>query len=221
MHFARTTFIILVTLPLSLAGPSEEPGDVDAFFPLEPHRAQSLNVPPSPPSGLPEAFDRHPHLVQERAITFGWYSHFYNRDNLWQWTFGNASNAFNISVSTCVNGTDVAGVYQFEDGTTRDDTTVGDVIRDIQSGDTPASPERYTARTLSNILAAYDDAQTFLLDMVFCSGPSLYKDELRRHLLARPDYNRRVRVVVYQSVVGLLVTLVGTGITLASDQPSV
>ena len=120
-----------------------------------------------------------------------------------------------------MNVTDMAGVYQFENVTTQNDATVGDVVRDLQYGDTPSSSKEYASRTLRNVLAVYDEAQTFLSDLILCGNEPIDREELRRHLLASSISYGEVRFVISQSVVVGFYTLVGTGVAMAFDHPLV
>ena len=155
----------------------------------------------------------------ERDITFGWYSRIYNKDNLRQWIFGNVTNKFNISMSNCINSSDVAGVYQFMNGTNRTDATVGDIYTDLGYRNAPINPNRMLAHTSVNAQAAYDEISAFLLTSIFCSDNALVRDELRRRLLFQSD--GRVLTVILQGTGGLMAYFIWNGIGLKVDDPGI
>ena len=155
----------------------------------------------------------------ERDITFGWYSRTYNKDNLRQWIFGNATTKFNISLSNCINSSDVAGVYQFMNGTNSTDATVGDIYTDLGYRDALINSNRMLAHTSVNAQAAYDEISAFLLTSIFCSGNALGRDELRRRLLFRSD--GRVLTVVLQGAGGMVAYFIWNGIGLIVDDPGI
>ena len=155
----------------------------------------------------------------EREITFGWYSRIYNKDNLRQWIFGNATIMFNISMSNCINSSDVAGVYQFMDGTNRTDATVGDIYTDLGYGNALINQNRMLAHTSVNAQAAYDEISAFLLTSIFCNGNALMRDELRRRLLFRSD--GRVLTVILQGLGGVSAYFFWNGIGLKYDDPGI
>ena len=155
----------------------------------------------------------------ERDITFGWYSRTYNIDNLRQWIFGNATNKFNISLSNCINSSDVAGVYQFMNGTNSTNATVGDIYTDLGYGNALINPNKMLAHTSVNVQAAFDEISAFLLTSIFCSGNALVRDELRRRLLFRSD--GRVLTVILQGTGGLAAYFFWNGIGLAVDHPGI
>lgn len=154
-----------------------------------------------------------------REITFGWYSRIYNKDNLRQWIFGNATNKFNISLSNCINSSDVAGVYQFMNGTNSTDATVGDIYTDLGYRNAPINPSIMLAHTSVNAQAAYDEISDFLLTSIFCSGDAVVRDELRRQLLFRSD--GRVLTVILQGSGGVVAYLIWNGIGLKVDDPGI
>ena len=161
-------------------------------------------------------------LLLERDITFGWYSHRYNQNHLRQWLFGNATNSFNISMSTCIKRSDVVGVYQFKNGSSSTDATAGDIYTDLGYGAALVKPEKMIAHALVNTQAAYDDISSFLLDSVLCtSGNSLVQDdrELRRQLLFTSE--GRVLALILQSAGALVAYFVWNGIGLAFESPGV
>ena len=155
----------------------------------------------------------------ERDIAFGWYSRIYNKDNLRQWNFGNATHQFNISMSTCIKSSDEAGVYQFMNGTTRTDATVGDIYTDLGYRDGLINPNSTLAHTSVNAQAAYDEISTFLLTSIFCSDNALVRDELRRRLLFQSD--GRVLTVILQGAGGLVAYFFWNGIGLKYDDPGI
>lgn len=163
--------------------------------------------------------------LRERDINFGWYSRYLNQNHLYQWVFGNTTNQFKISISTCINSSDVAGVYQFMNGSTGSIVTVGDIYTDLRYGNALANPEKMIAQTLINAQAAYNDISTFLLGSILCSGNAPLKDEIRRQLLFRSDgfqSNGRVMTLVLQGAGGMVAYFTWNGIGLLfNDNPGV
>lgn len=49
----------------------------------------------------------HVPSIEERDVSFDQYSRVANLNGLWQWTFGNTTHQYNISVDTCVRTSDV------------------------------------------------------------------------------------------------------------------
>ena len=167
-----------------------------------------------------ELSEQESQALLERDITFGSYSHRYNQYHLRQWIFGNATNSFNISMSTCIKRSDVAGVYQFMNGSSSTVATAGDIYTDLGYGAALVKPEKMIAHALVNAQAAYDDISSFLLDSILCtSGNSLMPDELRRQLLFTSE--GRVTALLLQGTGGLLAYFVFNGIGLHFDSPGV
>ena len=164
-----------------------------------------------------EPSKRGSQALDERDITFGWYSRIYNKDNLRQWIFGNVTNKFNISMSNCIKSSDVAGVYQFMNGTNRTDATVGDIYTDLGYRNAPINPNGMLAHTSVNAQAAYDEIWAFLLTSIYCSDNALVRDELRRRLLFQSD--GRVMTVILQASGGAVVYFIWNGIGLRVDDP--
>lgn len=172
-----------------------------------------------------EAMEQDLQALGERDITFGWYSHYYNQDHLRQWIFGNGTMSFNISMSTCINSSDVAGVYQFMKGSTSTNATVGDIYMDLGYGTALANREKMMAQTLIDAQAAYDEISTFLPDSILCSGNSPWSNELRRQLFARPDgfqSNGRIMTVALQATGAVITFFTVNGIGLFfNDYPAI
>ena len=172
-----------------------------------------------------DATEQNPYALEERDVTFRWYSHYYNQNHLRQWIFGNATSLFNISMSTCINSSDMAGVYQFMNGSTSTVATVGDIYTDLGYKNALANREKMMTQFLINAQAAYDEISTFLLDSILCSGDSQWRDELRRQLLVRPDgfqSNGRIMTVALQAVGAVVTFYTVNGIGLLfNDMPGV
>lgn len=167
-----------------------------------------------------ELSEQESQTLLERDITFGSYSHRYNQNHLRQWIFGNATNSFNISMSTCIKRNDVAGVYQFMNGSSSTVATAGDIYTDLGYGAALVKPEKMIAHALVNAQAAYDDISSFLLDSILCtSGNSFVQNELRRQLLFTSE--GRVMTLLLQGTGGLLAYFVWNGIGLRFDNPGV
>ena len=189
------------------------------------------NAPPSvdPPNKLllreDGATEQDSRALRKRDITIGWYSHKFTQNYLYQWIFGNATNHFNISISTCVKGSSVAGVYQFVNGSSTTDATVGDIYRDLGYGTTFGTPQTMIAQTLINAEAAYQDISNFLLNSILCSGDSQLKDDIRRQLLFSYDGFRsdgQVTTLLLQSVGAMAVYFTWAGLdSLFKDPPGV
>ncbi|KAL9069450.1 MAG: hypothetical protein Q9161_005501 [Pseudevernia consocians] len=220
------TLLTIIFTALSSAEHNEQLAVADLSF--------LSNTPPSVlvsdelttlPSRGDEAMEQNPQALGERDINFGWYSHYYNQDHLRQWIFGNGTMSFNISMSTCINSSDVAGVYQFMNGSTSTNATIGDIYMDLGYGTALANQEKMMAQTLINAQAAYDEISTFLLDSILCSGSSLWRNELRRQLFARPDgfqSNGRVMTVALQATGAVVTFYAVNGIGLFfNDYPAI
>ena len=226
MIFTRVRLLTIILAILTAPSSAEHYDQLAiADFPL------SSSIPPSfrysddvatLPSQEDEPSKQDSQALGARDITFGWYSRAYNKDNLRQWIFGNATNKFNISLSNCIKSTDVAGVYQLMNGTNLTDATVGDIYTDL--GYRNASIDRNTrvAHTLVNAQAAYNEILAFSLTSIFCSGGGgneLVRDELRRQLLFRSD--GRVLTVVLQGASGMVAYFLWNGIGLVTDNPGI
>lgn len=164
-----------------------------------------------------EAAEQDLPALRERDVTFKWYSHGGTGDHLYQWIFGNATNHYNISMTTCIKRSSVAGVYQFMNGSSITDATVGDIYTDLGYENPPGFSGNRTAQAIINAEAAYQDISTFLLDSLLCSGDSQIRDDLRRQLLFRSDGFRsdgRITTVILQSVSGMVIYFAWNGIGL-------
>ena len=134
-----------------------------------------------------QRLDRESSALAERTPTFTWYSHVYNLDHLRQWNFGDQSSRFNISISTCVDANDVAGIYQYENDTTNADATLGDIIKDLQD------TSNHGALALANVLAASREIQNPLKVSMLCSTAD--SDQLWQHLLSdQPNHDVTVLI---------------------------
>lgn len=154
-----------------------------------------------------EAMKQNRQPLRERDVTFGWYSHHYNLNQVYQWVFGNATTHFNISISTCVSKSDVAGIYQFTNGSTSTDATVEDIYMDLGYGTPLAIPDKRKSQTSINAEAAYNDISIFLLNSILCSGNSPLKDDLRGQILFRTDgfeSRNQVMALISQSAGGMI-----------------
>lgn len=198
--------LIAIFTALSSANYGEELAVVDLpFF--------SNALPPvQPPHELLhreyEAAEQVSPAFRERDVTFKWYSHAGTRDHLYRWIFGNATNHYNISMSTCLKRSSVAGVYQFMNGSSANDATVGDIYTDLGYGNPLDFSGNRTAQLIINAEAAYQDISTFLLNSILCSGDPQIRDDLRRQLLFRSDGFRsdgRITTVILQSVSGMVI----------------
>ena len=169
--------------------------------------------------GEGDVTEQDPQALRERDPTFGWYSRKYNQNNLAQWIFGNVIHQFNISISVCMEIGEVAGVYQFMNGSNSTEATFGDIHSDLGYGDTLSIPATVINQTLINAEAAYDDISTFLLDFIICSGNSPLGDELRRQLLA-DDFisNSQVATLILQGASTAVIYYFCNGIGLHVQQ---
>lgn len=123
--------------------------------------------------------------LQDRDITFGPYSHIANLNGYIQWTFGDTTQQYNISIDSCTRLSDVAGIWDFEDGSRKNNATLGDIMSDLGVGTNYKSPERYAARLLANDLEADNEAHDYL-DTILCQ-PNSSIPYTRRSLFARDD----------------------------------
>ena len=140
--------------------------------------------------------------LQERTISFKQYSHVYRSNHLVHWIFGNATNIFNISISTCVRPSDVVGVYQFENGSMKYDATMSDIMDDLGSGTDKDALAKLDARTLDNTLSARKEMQAFLIDDVLVSEKPPNHPNQRRDI--KFESNGRILALVMKTVVGLV-----------------
>ena len=174
--------------------------------------ADLSSLPSTPPSvqfsdqlaslllGGGDVTEQNPQALRERDLNFGWYSHEYNQNNLAQWIFGNATQQYNISISTCVKRNQVIGVYQFMNGSNSTEATFGDIYSDLGYGTTLNIPEKMINQTLINAEAAYNEMSTFLLDFILCVDSPTLRDELRRQLLADNFVsNGRITTLILQT----------------------
>ena len=224
MIFTRVS-LLTITLTAILTAPSSAEhndqlaiADLSIFSGIPPSVNYSDEV-ATLPFREDEPSKQDSQALGERGITFGWYSRTYNKDNLRQWIFGNATNKFNISLSNCINSSEVAGVYQFMDGTNRTDATVGDIYTDLGYRNATIDQNRMLALTSVNAQAAYDEISAFLLISIFCSDNALMRDELRRRLLFRSE--GRVLTVILQGAGGMVAYFIWNGIGLKIDNPGI
>lgn len=150
------------------------------------------------------------HVLQERASTsVGSTSYTLVDDHLFQWIFGNATRSVNISVSTCVLLTDIAGPYQFNDGTMSYNATMLDILKDLGFGSSSDAHARYANRTLSNAQSAYDEIQAFLIEdiLVTDNTPSHAKPGIQGRALSDFRSEGRVLALVMKTIVGAILGL--------------
>ena len=169
--------------------------------------------------GEDDVNEQDPQALRERDITFGWYSRKYNQNNIAQWIFGNATHQYNISISVCMKGSEVAGVYQFMDGSNSTEATFGEIHEDLGYGTSLSIPEKTINQTLINAEAAYSEILIFLEEFIVCSGDSLLEYELRRQLLA-DDFvsNGRVATLILQTASTAVIYYFWNGIGLHVEQ---
>ena len=161
---------------------------------------------------------------EERDLIFGPYSRYSHKNTRYQWIFRNenATTQYNISISTCIKMSEIAGVYQFVNGSTSTSATVGDIYTDLGYGSDLANPDKMIAHTLVNAQAAYNDISTFLLDTILCNSNLPLRDELRRQLLSgafRSD--RRIMTLILQGVLSTGIYFFWNGIGLTFDHPGI
>lgn len=219
------TLLIVFLTALSSAKHEQQLAIADlSFFSNTPPSVQISDDITALPLRGDKEMEQKSQALSKRDVTFGWYSHYYVQNHLYQWIFGNATNQFNISISTCINGSDTAGVYQFMNGSTSTTATVGDIYKDLGYGTALANPKQMMAHTLINAQAAYNDITTFLLDSILCSGNSLLKDDLRRQLLFMSDgfhSEGRVMTLILQAAGGMVAYFTWNGIGLLFDNPGI
>lgn len=156
-------------------------------------------------------FDDDDTVLQKRDFSFGSFSRGRIKDNLYQWTFGNATNKVNISISTCTQLDDVAGVYQFTDGITKNNATIREMVVDFGMGTSSGFPERYAIQMIKTVELAYNESQELLQDII-CNDTSLALSNPGRQLL---HFNGRVASIVIGAS-GLAVIMV-SGFELTSS----
>ena len=131
----------------------------------------------------------HTAILQERDngdIAGGfakWNSRVSQSYGYYHWIFGNAEQQYNISMDACLKNSDVIGVWDFEDGTTKNDATLGEIKTDLGFG-TPST--KYAHRALQNTQLAVKEAQAFSKSLM-CTDPTAVQLENQaqlRHLLA-------------------------------------
>ena len=170
MHSLIITVLFLITATLGFEESNKEVSNSELLLGLssqvQAHQFSSLS------SGQNATSHQPVEVLQERDVTFGPFSHVYHADNLVQWVFGNATSLLNISISTCLNQSDVVGVYQFENGSMTYDATTLDIITDLGLGTSKATPSRLNARTLTNSLSALNELEAFLFDDILTNDTS-------------------------------------------------
>lgn len=124
--------------------------------------------------------------LEERDISFGQQSRVVNLDGLFQWTFGDATNHYNISIDKCIRLGDAVGVWDFEDGSRKYNASLGEIMADLGIGTDYGSPARSAARLLSNDILAHNEGRDYLEESVLCKGNSTSPTK-RRDLLIRDN----------------------------------
>lgn len=124
--------------------------------------------------------------LEERDISFGQQSRVVNLDGLFQWTFGDATNHYNISIDKCIRLGDAVGVWDFEDGSRKYNASLGEIMADLGIGKDYGSPARSAARLLSNDILAHNEGRDYLEGSVLCKGNSTSPTK-RRDLLIRDN----------------------------------
>ena len=148
--------------------------------------------------------------LQERASVPQSTSYALIDNHLFQWIFGNATTSFNISVSTCLNLTDIAGPYQFDNGSAKDDATMMDIIDDLGPEVSSEANDRFARRTLSNAQSAYDEMEAFLINKILVKDDSLTHSST--HVRRQFQSNGRVLGTVIKTAFGVAFGLTGVGI---------
>ena len=132
----------------------------------------------------------------------------YVENHLFEWIFSYGGIDYNISISKCIHPSEVIGIYQFHNGSTKHDATVSDIISDFGYGKPYGSPQRFDAIAYSTSQAAYNEGSTFLQDSVLCGGGnSASYQELRRRLLFQSD--GRISALIVDTVWGVGCGIVG------------
>lgn len=99
-----------------------------------------------------------------------WNSRLFRSYGLYQWTFGSPLQQYNISMDTCLKKSSVVGVWEFADGTTKNDATVKDIMIDLGFGTgSTVPPQKYNARLSRNALLAVKETKAFS-DTLLCDA---------------------------------------------------
>lgn len=146
---------------------------------------------------------RHDHasVLQER-IDFKPYSRVITSDPLISWVFGNVTTSFNISIASCVKMGDMAGVYEFTNGSMKYDAKVMDIVTDLGIGTSRGTRPIWAAQTLKNALSAYDEIQAFLSEDILVSDSSAVHGKHRRDITWNSE--GRILALVLKTTYGLL-----------------
>ena len=110
--------------------------------------------------------------------------------SIWQ----NGSNTYNIAMDPCAPKDAIVGIYQFANGTSKNDATIYDISQDLLEfagwNSYPTRERRFAHQAVKNLQLAVNDINAFLsnnhtlCDSVSVSGSD--RTELRR-LLVDPD----------------------------------
>ena len=111
------------------------------------------------------------------------------RQSIWQ----NGENTYNITVDGCIIVDTVVGIYQFANGTSKNDTTIEEISQDLLASEGPNSAllreKRFATQLLANVRLAKKEIDAYVYDQLHCGDitvSSIDRTELRR-LLAIPD----------------------------------
>ncbi|KAL8786260.1 MAG: hypothetical protein Q9195_008284 [Heterodermia aff. obscurata] len=212
---SRTLFTTLLTLTLLNLHPITTTAyTLRSFFARNPSPSPSPSLPPSedpslfslaPPSSLSIFFSEPTPdpILTSRDTTPTWYHRAETSPLFRQWTFGTATQSYNLSSSTCLHLSDHIGIYTLANGTTLTNATLHQILTDLLPP-TPSSPSarkppasvHYAQRLLQNAQLALQEAEQYLTTYALVpqdpsSTPATqsgarYYEELRRHLLVTP-----------------------------------
>ena len=207
--------IILLCSVITTTSTFAIPGEditIAEFFSLSTQKSP-IELWHNPPFRENGATDQQSAAVQERSHRINQYSYIVSKDHLITWTFGNATRDFNISIASCIKMGDVAGVYQFANGSTRYDATARDIVTDLGIGTSRGTRATYATQTLKNALSAYDEIQAFLSEDILLSGSSPIHSKDRRAINFQSE--GRILALVIKTLYGLLLGVASVEIAAA------
>ncbi len=203
------TLLFVITTTISFAIPGED-ATTDEFFRLA---TRNLPLDVLHDTREDDGTVHRPSTLQKRQHRINQYSFIVNKNNLITWKFGNATRDFNISIASCVKMGDVAGVYQFANGSLKYDATVREIVADLELVSGTGRRATYATQTLKNAISARKEVQTFLAEDILISGSSLAHNRHRRAINFQSE--GRILSLVLKTVYGLVLGLASVEIAAA------
>ncbi|KAK0506837.1 hypothetical protein JMJ35_010742 [Cladonia borealis] len=94
-----------------------------------------------------------------------------HNDRVLQSIWYDGENTFNITMDACISGVTVVGIYQFANGTNKNDTTFGEIELDLLVFGFRSSRtlrhQRYATQLIANAQLAKNEIEAFIYDREF------------------------------------------------------